>query len=313
MSLFGDFFGETDNEYRAKVQAQQSAQLLKDTATNNINTGTGLVNNASVGYGNISAQGQNQARINYDQIQAALQGYSNASGTSYTPGANPYGTTITPAMETAAKSGGGGDRTPRPLGTAAQPTATPTASAPTQNPYSLSQAQQETLNQSIDKNNAARQTAIAHYTASTSNPLPQMIQYIHQYYDQQNNELNTQAGTAANQQRLTGYKQLLDTAGGLQQQGVSSQQFGTSGTAGLGTNVLAQGGQGISQYASNSNQAYQNQQQQDSFGASGLGSLVGFGLSYLMPGANSILGAAKKVVPNIDSIPTSDYYGSGPA
>lgn len=312
------FDTQTDYNARQAQSANNTAQgSLYSNAQANVAQGQNLTNQAAGGYSTIARQGLGQASSAYDQLQAANAGYANAGGANYTAAPNPYttaggnvarqstnpnGTGYIPtlATPTAANPAPNGrvpngytpNGTTQPAtngGNITSPTGQAVPSAATaQNPYQLTQAQQEQLNQTVDKTNAERQTAIANYKASAAasgqQPLPAQIEYINNYYDQQNNTQTANFAEQARAQREAAYNQLVQNASGLLSAGVAQQETGTAGVGNLGENALGLGASGLSQYAGNALNQYNNAQQAQNQQNAGYGELLGLGLSFL-PGA----------------------------
>lgn len=183
------------------------------------------------------------------------------------------------------------------------------ASSATASPFALDQPSQEALNQLIDKTNAERKTALDTYNSSTAQPLPAYQAMINQHYDELNNQATTAAGQAAQAQREQAAQQLMTQLTGLQSAGVSQQEFGTQGTAGLGTTLsgLAAselgGAANLTQNASNF--ARQNQINQDNQ----LNQLLAYGITMGLGSGGGSGGGGSSSAGFDVSVPTS--YGAG--
>jgi hypothetical protein len=113
-------------------------------------------------------------------------------------------------------------------------------------PYDLSDTQQQSLNQGVDRINAQRQNAIANYRAQAvaggMSPNPAMEAYINEQFDRQSNEATTQAAEQARQQVAAGAAALIQQF--TNQRNTGANMFGQSID-----NNLQIGGQALQQGA----------------------------------------------------------------
>lgn len=240
-----------------------------------------------------TAQSTNKYGTGYVPTLAGATPGNNAPNgrvpTGYTPGGTTqpatWGGQVATGYDPANPSG-------TPAGAASAAAATSSAQGVSDNPYGLPQADQEALNQLIDKTNAERKTALDNYNSSTAQPLPAYQQMINQHYDELNNQNTTAAGQASQARREQAAQQMITQLTGLLSSGNSQQLSGTQGTAGLGTTQLGLaaselgGSANLTQGAANF--ARQNQINEQA----GLNQLLGFGLSYLIPGIGGAVGGS---------------------
>lgn len=182
-------------------------------------------------------------------------------------------------------------------------------SGPLDSPFALDQNSQQALNQSIDKINAERKTALDNYNSSTAQPLPEFQRQINQHYDELNNQATTAAGQAAQAQRVQAAQQMMTQLTGLLTSGNQQQLAGTGGTANLGTTQLGLaaselgGAANLTQNASNV--ARQNQINQDNQ----LNQLLAYGITMAAGGVPAGGGGGSSAGFGLPSTPTS--YGAG--
>lgn len=214
-------------------------------------------------YGQMGLADRNSADYNLSDLYSQYAKSTGVTGFGTPRGEAPtaaYGTPLSPAAE-------------GPFGPAGRPATvgeyqTGQRQAPT--PYDLSEVQQQSLNQGVDRINSQRQNAIANYRAnalaSGGQVNPAMEQYINEHYDQQTQLQTTQAAEAARSQREQGasalinqftnqrnlgtsqYGQSLDRALSVAAQALASAEGGPYGQAANQTANMASTMQQIGQY-----------------------------------------------------------------
>lgn len=295
-SLVGSLFGDD-------TAAKQRQQQL-DLANKAYGESSQYRQQAAPGYQALQAYGQGQQGLYNANLPVYQNAFNQAAGLPTTQNATQANPNPSPGYRQ--PSGG-----TAPAAPASQP-----QQAQQNNPYQLTQPQQEQLNGQVDTLAKQHQTALANFRARLSaqgitdpRALAAGEQQLGEQFSGLSNQAQAKFAEDARAQREAAAKQMLDYFANAGAQGTQAYAEGTNGIAGLGQQAL--GASSVAQNGANSAGYFaQQQQQQQNALSSGLSQLIGYALSggFNKPAQASVPGIAPS---NTQANPYNGQIGAG--